>query len=159
MINQHDSRLNLSMAADSRQVAIASKRDSSAMKTIAVLTIAFLPCTAVAAIFSMDPFMSLSPDGKIEISPMFWLYWTISIPLTIGVIAIWILWLWNKKYFEMKEDRKGEQQVLGASWKVNADSRPIVRGLTEEEKSITPLARRRGRSAGWGRLVRFKSSS
>jgi Mg2+ and Co2+ transporter CorA len=43
-----DNIVNIGLAADSKQIAAASKRDSSAMKTIAVLTMLFLPATFVA---------------------------------------------------------------------------------------------------------------
>ena len=48
MIAQNDSRLNYSIASDSAQIAVASKRDSSAMKTVALITVLFLPGTFVA---------------------------------------------------------------------------------------------------------------
>ena len=48
LIAQRDNVINQSIAADSRALAAASRRDSSAMKTIAVLTMAFLPGTFVA---------------------------------------------------------------------------------------------------------------
>jgi hypothetical protein len=47
-IAQEDNSLNYSLAADTRRIAAASRRDSSAMKTIAVLTTVFLPGTFVA---------------------------------------------------------------------------------------------------------------
>jgi len=36
------------LAADSREIAAASKRDSSAMKAVALLTMVFLPATFTA---------------------------------------------------------------------------------------------------------------
>jgi hypothetical protein len=47
-MQQRDSLVNLEVARDSRRIAQASKRDSSAMKTIALLTMVFLPPTFVA---------------------------------------------------------------------------------------------------------------
>ena len=48
MIAQDDNKLSYSVASDSAQIAVASKRDSSAMKTIALITALFLPGTFVA---------------------------------------------------------------------------------------------------------------
>jgi hypothetical protein len=55
MFAQRDSKLNIQMSEDSKQVALlsviladAAKRDSSSMKFIAVLTTFFLPGTCVA---------------------------------------------------------------------------------------------------------------
>ena len=48
MISQQDNRINLSVAEDSKKIAAAAKRDSSAMKTVSMLTLIFLPGTFVA---------------------------------------------------------------------------------------------------------------
>ena len=47
-MSQKDNLVNIEVAADSRKIAQASKRDSSAMKSIALLTMVFLPGTFVA---------------------------------------------------------------------------------------------------------------
>lgn len=47
-IAQTDNHLNQELAADSREIAAASKRDSSAMKALAVLTMFFLPGTFIS---------------------------------------------------------------------------------------------------------------
>ncbi len=47
-MQQKDNLTDIEVAADSRSIAQASKRDSSAMKTIAVLTMVFLPGTFVS---------------------------------------------------------------------------------------------------------------
>jgi hypothetical protein len=43
-----DSIVNIGLAADLKEIAAAPKKDGSAMKTIAVLTMFFLPATFVA---------------------------------------------------------------------------------------------------------------
>jgi hypothetical protein len=43
-----DSIVNIGLTADSMEIAAASKKDGSAMKTIAVLTMFFLPATFVS---------------------------------------------------------------------------------------------------------------
>lgn len=48
MISQQDNSINLSVAEDSKKIAAAAKRDSSAMKTVSMLTLIFLPGTFVA---------------------------------------------------------------------------------------------------------------
>lgn len=48
LINQADTQINIGLAKDSKELAAASKQDSSAMKIIAVLTTLFLPGTFVA---------------------------------------------------------------------------------------------------------------
>jgi len=48
LIAQEDTKVNISLAKDSREIAAASKQDSSAMKIIATLTTLFLPGTFMA---------------------------------------------------------------------------------------------------------------
>lgn len=55
MISQRDSNINISIAKDSKKIAAATKRDSLAMKTIAILTLIFLPGTFVAVCFILFP--------------------------------------------------------------------------------------------------------
>lgn len=51
-----DARVGQKLAADSSQMARASKRDSSAMKGLAVLTMVFLPGTFLAVRTFPDEF-------------------------------------------------------------------------------------------------------
>lgn len=51
LIAQQDQLLNLQVARDSRIIALESKKDSSSMKTIAVMTMVFLPGTFIAVCF------------------------------------------------------------------------------------------------------------
>lgn len=59
LISQRDSKVNISVAEDSKRIAAAAKRDSLAMKTISMLTLVFLPGTFVAVCFPV--FCPLSP--------------------------------------------------------------------------------------------------
>ena len=58
------------------------------MKTIAVLTMFFLPAAAVAALFSM-PFFEVTASGIR--SKDFHVYWAVTIPLTIVVMGFWFV--------------------------------------------------------------------
>jgi hypothetical protein len=48
LVSQQDADLNIALAHDSKKLAAASKRDSSAMKIIAILTTIFLPGTFIS---------------------------------------------------------------------------------------------------------------
>ena len=50
---QKDARVGQKLAADSSQIARASKRDSSAMRGLAVLTMVFLPGTFISVTYSL----------------------------------------------------------------------------------------------------------
>ncbi|KAI9679525.1 MAG: hypothetical protein M1817_005547 [Caeruleum heppii] len=89
---QRDSRLSLRIAQTTREVAAATKRDSSSMKALATLTAVFLPGTSMAALFSMPLFDWKAAPGSPVVSPRLWLYWAITGPLTILVLVIYGLW-------------------------------------------------------------------
>lgn len=48
LTTQRENRLSFEMAKDQRRIALASKQDSSSMKTISILGIVFLPGTFLA---------------------------------------------------------------------------------------------------------------
>lgn len=59
MISQRDSKVNISVAEDSKKIAAAAKRDSLAMKTVSMLTLIFLPGTFVAVSVVSPPLASI----------------------------------------------------------------------------------------------------
>ncbi|PVH79935.1 hypothetical protein DL98DRAFT_419531, partial [Cadophora sp. DSE1049] len=84
------------IAADSREISAAAKQDSSAMKTIAIMTMLFLPGTFVAAFFAMPLLnwaagLSEHEKGRV-INPRFKYYWIVTLPLTFLVLAGWKIW-------------------------------------------------------------------
>ncbi|KAF3034656.1 hypothetical protein E8E12_000961 [Didymella heteroderae] len=86
MIAQRDSRTMT-------ELGNAARFDSRAMRTIAVVTMAFLPPTFLSAIFSMS-FFSFQPQendgrGGWKVSDKFWLYFAFAIPLTCFTLAVW----------------------------------------------------------------------
>ena len=113
LVSQHDNQIN----AD---IAKATKRDSSAMTTIAILTIIFLPGAFVAALFSMNMFNWDAGAGEPVVSSRFKYYWAVTVPLTIVVIMVWIitnlLYLkfrsWQKKRERAKRDQKRGDKIV-----------------------------------------------
>ena len=89
---QKDNLLNISLANDSRRIAAASQRDSTAMKTISVVTMVFLPGTYIAALFAIPLFNWGADDGSPVLSSRFWYYWATTLPLTAAVLLCWIVW-------------------------------------------------------------------
>ncbi|KAK5058903.1 hypothetical protein LTR84_011167 [Exophiala bonariae] len=99
LIAQDDNTLNRGIAEDSRQLAEASKRDSSAMKIIAFLTTLFLPATFVATFFGMPLFNWNEGNMADVMKRHFWIYWTVTAPLTIitmGVVGAYA-WIRSRK--------------------------------------------------------------
>jgi hypothetical protein len=105
LIAQKDSNVGLRLANHSRTLAIESKRDSSSMKTIAAVTMAFLPGTFVASLFAIPMFDWNKPPGHNINTHTFWIYWTVTIPLTFSVLLTWWAWFRFKTAREAKEDK------------------------------------------------------
>ncbi|KAH8162992.1 hypothetical protein CIB48_g5256 [Xylaria polymorpha] len=89
-----ESKLNLEMAAQQRRLAHASKRDSTAMKTLSLLGAIFLPGTFLSSVFSMT-FFNFHVSENSEVSQELWIYFVITIPLTLAIVGAW--WLLDRR--------------------------------------------------------------
>jgi hypothetical protein len=69
-------------AATSVTIARDAKADSAAMKTIAILTMVFLPGTFLSSVFGMESLGNAS----------WWLYVVLTVALTVIVLAAWGVW-------------------------------------------------------------------
>lgn len=118
VIQQRESKLNFQMARDQRKLAHASKRDSGAQKTIALLGALFLPGAFLASIFSTSFFNfqnGLADDGGNPKLPIvakeFWVFWAFTLPITIIVVAGWFYWEKRKESRYKVEDTELAQNV------------------------------------------------
>ncbi|KAK5681433.1 hypothetical protein LTS10_005963 [Elasticomyces elasticus] len=76
-------------SAIARQMASSMRQDSTAMKTISVLGLVYLPGTF--GIFGMS-FFDFSQEAFWTNSPKLWIYWATTIPLTLLTILTWYIW-------------------------------------------------------------------
>ncbi|KAK4223716.1 hypothetical protein QBC38DRAFT_512226 [Podospora fimiseda] len=117
IIAQKESKLSLKMAGEQRRLAHAAKRDSTSMKTLSLLGAIFLPATYLAS--------STEEDKNRVVSPDLWIYFVITIPITIMIVVIWRIW-------DRKRDKKYEKE--------DAD---IEEGIEEMEAQIMAAMRKR----------------
>ncbi|KAK4165313.1 hypothetical protein QBC43DRAFT_315695 [Cladorrhinum sp. PSN259] len=107
LISQQDSSLNIGIASDSKELAAASKRDSSSMKIIAVLTTLFLPGTFISTLFSM-PLFDWEVSRLSDVSARYiWLYWVITIALTVVVMGLFGAYAW----YQGRENERSTKQA------------------------------------------------
>ncbi|KAF3765415.1 hypothetical protein M406DRAFT_67859 [Cryphonectria parasitica EP155] len=103
-------QLNIDDGQTSARLAVSAGKDSTSMKIIALITAAYLPGTFVATLFSMGMFNWKANDGSgsssSSISPDFWIYWAVTVPLTIVTLVGWAIW-W--KFEEYRYDRDIQQ--------------------------------------------------
>lgn len=87
--------INLSFNLVTQQDSRTMQKDSSSMKTIAAMTLIFLPAGTVAAMFGSQFFnLSLDDTGAQHfiVSPLFWIFWTICLPVTAILVVLWQWW-------------------------------------------------------------------
>jgi H+/Cl- antiporter ClcA len=78
------------------------REDSYIIKTLAVVALIFLPISTVSSIFGTQFFSTVtaadpSPNGPTKsstyVSLQFWIFWIVAIPLTLGLLLGWSLWI------------------------------------------------------------------
>lgn len=100
-IARKDNQLNIKIAA-------SAKKDSIAIMTFTFISGLFLPGTFVSTLFSIPMFnwqAASSGSSQRSVSAYFWMYWAVTIPLTIAVMTGWVLWYRyaNRKWQEETE--------------------------------------------------------
>ncbi|KAI1178999.1 hypothetical protein F4777DRAFT_14380 [Nemania sp. FL0916] len=103
-VAQHD-------ASTSVKIGLATQSDSVVMKSIAFVTLTFLPPTFVSAIFSMS-FFDYGAESGWVISEKFWVYWAVAIPTTILTALAWYI---LRKYNVSVSPRQDEKRPLAES--------------------------------------------
>lgn len=161
---QEDNNLNARMA-------VASSRDSSSMKALAVITAIFLPGEFMSSLFGMGIFDwqsdgssssssssgggGSSSGGGDDNDPVvgydFWVYWAITVPLTILILVLWrAWWVGQDRYFrkhlskELSEERywtdDRRPRQLETSFLYDFLFMSVRRGEATAEKGTTGFA-------------------
>ncbi|CAH0018439.1 unnamed protein product [Clonostachys rhizophaga] len=114
-ISQNDTLANLEVAEETSQIAYYSYRDASSMKTLAFVTMVFLPGSFISALFSTQVFNWEAGGGfSVGVNPRFGLYWVITIPLTLIVFLLYYVWIGKLKrdVDKRKKDREERRKTL-----------------------------------------------
>ncbi|KAH0155254.1 hypothetical protein KCU67_g8786, partial [Aureobasidium melanogenum] len=108
-ISQRDSKVNKEMSNFSSQIALATREDGAAMKTIAVVTLTFLPATFVTALLGMNFFTvdSNVPGGRLTSTKDVWIFFVIAVPLTTIVLCFW--WWWQRREAKRARNHNGSR--------------------------------------------------
>ncbi|KAI9823575.1 MAG: hypothetical protein M1832_002356 [Thelocarpon impressellum] len=84
-----NNQINLAFNLVQQRDARTALRDSNSMTSIAILTLVFLPSTAIATIFSMPFFMPEAKESALQISPSLRYFWAFSVPITFAALLTW----------------------------------------------------------------------
>jgi hypothetical protein len=90
-VAQYDSGISL-------RIGQAAQTDSSAMKTVSLLTLAFLPPTFMCSLFSTSFFNYDISDGW-TMSNYFWIYWVFTIPITLATSVLCLKWQTRSSFY------------------------------------------------------------
>ncbi|CAM1505370.1 Fc.00g110070.m01.CDS01 [Cosmosporella sp. VM-42] len=110
LMSQREARLNLEIAGEQRRIAHASKRDSTAMKTLSLMGALFLPGTYLASVFSMT-FFNFEADADPVVSTNLWIYFAVTVPITALIVASWTLIDRRRVDKHKKEDADLEKNI------------------------------------------------
>ncbi|KAI0541394.1 hypothetical protein GGR58DRAFT_498192 [Xylaria digitata] len=138
---QEDNNLNARMA-------VASTRDSSSMKALAVITAIFLPGEYIGTLFGVSMFNwqkgtagdpaagKDAADGlpSPTIMPSFWIYWAFTIPLTLIILSVWRGWWVNQdRYFRRHLSNELSDERY---WTVDGRPRDLETTFTQDFFSL-----------------------
>lgn len=104
--SRREQMISVEIARSSQQIAAETRRDGSSMKTLAVVTLVYLPCTTVSSILAMPLFDWDAENGAV-VNPRIWVFCVFAIPLTFMTVALWQFWL------KMRGDTKSQVEVDG----------------------------------------------
>lgn len=109
MIAQYDSTTAV-------KIGQAAQRDSSAMRTIAIMTLIFLPGTFISAMFGMQFFDYDNTAGTMSVSKKFWIYWVFTIPITAITLLVWYFWPQEipigQEFAAQSDEKKSKRQDI-----------------------------------------------
>lgn len=100
------------------QLTRSTVDDSTTIKVITVVTLVYLPFTFVATLLSMGVF-GLDASNQLTVSPQLWIFFAISIPLTLVTMLWWVWKIGRREAHSTGEYDKGWSGNLeksGSKW-------------------------------------------
>ena len=142
--NRWDSRLT-------QLIAKSTKQDSTSMTTFTFITALFLPGTFIATLFSTTMFDWHSSDDppqsqsespyQANVSSKFWVFWAITIPLTLFTLLCWYLWSRhaNSKWSEELRTGLNLQHKIPSLLPPNVSPTPLpLEKINQQQPMIYP---------------------
>ncbi|KAK5055300.1 hypothetical protein LTR84_013050 [Exophiala bonariae] len=99
--------LSIEIARASHSIAKQTKKDGASMKTLAVVTLVYLPCTTVSSVLAM-PLFDWNAEGRSIVNSRIWVFFVFAVPLTVLTLGIWRVWL---SYRAREEDKALESEA------------------------------------------------
>ncbi|KAL4912907.1 hypothetical protein BDW62DRAFT_9601 [Aspergillus aurantiobrunneus] len=97
--DRHQNEINLAFNLVSQSFGRDARSDSNMMKTVAVVSMVYLPGTFVSGLFGTNFFSFQADPGNTWLTAdEFWIYWAVTVPLTLATVAVWAVWHWRETY-------------------------------------------------------------
>ncbi|KAK0725507.1 hypothetical protein B0H67DRAFT_659078 [Lasiosphaeris hirsuta] len=109
---KQDSVTNIRIAKANTIIALETKRESAQMRSIALLTMIYLPMSCVASIFSTSLFNWRPSEGEAVVSDYIWVLFVLSVGLTVITVLAW--------HFTTNREKKREDK-RSQSFDINLD--------------------------------------
>ena len=105
-----DSLTNIRIATQSTKIAQETHRDSFAMKTIATLTMFYLPATFVSSVFGTN-FFAMDAGGTGRPSTFLSRNWWVGVLAAVGLTMLTLgIWVWAVKGGSRRRKGRGEEE-------------------------------------------------
>ncbi|KAF2667557.1 hypothetical protein BT63DRAFT_480505 [Microthyrium microscopicum] len=140
LIAKEDANANIELAKDSKTLAISSKHDSSSMKTVAVMTMAFLPGTFFAALFAL-PLLQWTEPGVIRRN--FWIYWAFTLPFTALIFLLWIAITKRQVIRRRLENRKQRIRVVRRATAISQQDHDSESEASDRNGGVMSVSKRK----------------
>ncbi|KAL4998899.1 hypothetical protein BDV10DRAFT_165999 [Aspergillus recurvatus] len=137
--DRHRNEINLAFNLVSQSFGRDARTDSNMMKTVAVVSMVYLPGTFVSGLFGTNFFsFQADPGNTWLMANEFWLYWAVTLPLTLATVVIWAIWHWRDKlhgWWYKAQDKKSDQPAASTNSKASLESGygqgvPFLRRMT-----------------------------
>jgi hypothetical protein len=122
------------------------------MKTLAFVTMVFLPGSFVSALFSTNLFDWNNREGQdigILTTPQFRLYWAVTIPLTVITFILYFMWA-EFSSFDRSQRRERKRWGFPRTESMNAEERtrsPLQKFKDQRERMSEVCARAKKRQS------------
>ncbi|KAL4953198.1 hypothetical protein BDW69DRAFT_184705 [Aspergillus filifer] len=142
--DRHQNEINLAFNQVSQGFGHAARSDSRMMTTVAVVSMVYLPGTFVSGMFGTNFFSFQADPGNTWLTAdEFWLYWAVTVPLTLATMGVWALWHWREVWIrwwnKVTTGQTGPGTTTGSLRTTLANG--SATGIPERQAGISPIKR------------------
>ncbi|OCK78099.1 hypothetical protein K432DRAFT_406761 [Lepidopterella palustris CBS 459.81] len=77
------------------KLTLSTVDDSATVRVVTIVTLIYLPFAFMGTVLGMN-FFQMNSSHNLVVSPQFWIYFAISVPMTLATIAYWRWMKWRK---------------------------------------------------------------